>query len=345
MHREGQRAQAGIGADVGRRLLATDVLLARGQREHEAALAVGIDGLADETPRHLAHILVAGREQADIRTAEAEPVADRLALADHDVGAHLARWHQQPQRHDFRHDHDQQRTGGVAGFRQPGEVADMAEEARVLHDHAGRVAIDRCDQLLEALGIGLRQGGREAFPLGRGLDDAAILRMQAARDQRLVAAGDAVGHQDGLGGAGRAVVHRGVGDLHAGEQRHLGLELEQVLQRALRDLRLIRRVRGQELAALDHVVDGRRHMMAVGAGADEERRARGRQVPGREALEGTLDFELALVIGQAADLGRQPRRRRHVPEQLVDRLGADHAQHLAAIGLGEGEITHQAFAP
>ena len=52
----------------------------------------------------------------------------------------------------------------------------------------------------------------------------------------------------------------------------LGLELEQVLQRALRDLGLVRRVGGQELAALDHVVDGRGHVMAIGAGADEERR-------------------------------------------------------------------------
>ncbi len=166
--------------------------------------------------------------------------------------------------------------------------------------------------------------------------------MQAARDQRLVAARDAVGHQHGLGSAGRAVVHRGVGDFHAGQQSDLGLELEEILQSPLRDLRLVRRVGRQELAALDHVVDGRRHMMAIGAGADEERRrARRRQVLGRVGLEGALDLELALMVRQAADLGRQPRRSRHVLEQLVDRLGADDAQHLAAIGLGEGKITHR----
>jgi hypothetical protein len=56
--------------------------------------------------------------------------------------------------------------------------------------------------------------------------------------------------------AGRAVIHRGVGDLHAGQQRHLGLEFEQILQRALRDFRLIGRVAGEEFRTLDQMIDG-----------------------------------------------------------------------------------------
>ncbi len=83
--------------------------------------------------------------------------------------------------------------------------------------------------------------------------------------------------------AGRAVVHGGVGDLHAGEVRDLGLELEQVLQRALRNLRLVGRVGGQELRALDQVIDGRRDVMAIGAGADEERHRAGGDVLRRHA--------------------------------------------------------------
>ena len=74
-----------------RRLLAADMLLAGREGEHEAALAFGVDRLAGEPPRHLPDIFLAGCEQADIRPAEIEADADRLALADDDVGAHLAR--------------------------------------------------------------------------------------------------------------------------------------------------------------------------------------------------------------------------------------------------------------
>src|SRR5262249_21346057 len=50
-HRE--RAEARVRADVARRALATNVLLARGQREHVPALAVLVDGLAHEASRNL----------------------------------------------------------------------------------------------------------------------------------------------------------------------------------------------------------------------------------------------------------------------------------------------------
>ncbi len=90
MDRERQRAEAGIGADVARRLLAANMLLARRQRQHEAAPPLGVDRLAGEPSRHLAHVLGARREQADVRAAEIQRVADRLALADGDVGVHLA---------------------------------------------------------------------------------------------------------------------------------------------------------------------------------------------------------------------------------------------------------------
>ena len=111
--------------------------------------------------------------------------------------------------------------------------------------------------------------------------DGAILRMQAAGEHRLPPPGQAVGHQHGLGGRGRAVIHGGVGDLHAGQVRDLGLELEQVLQRALRNLGLVGRVGGEELGALDQVIDARRHVMAIGAGADEERHGAGGDVARR----------------------------------------------------------------
>ncbi len=77
---------------------------------------------------------------------------------------------------------------------------------------------------------------------------------------------------DGFGGRGGAVIHRGIGHIHAGQQGHLGLELEQILQRALRHFRLVGRVGGEELAALDQVIDRGRDMVPIGAGAQEARR-------------------------------------------------------------------------
>ena len=91
MDRERQRAEAGIGADVARRFLAAEVLLARREREDEAAPALGIDGLSAQAAGHLPHELLARREEADVRPAELQPHSERLAFADHNVGAHLAR--------------------------------------------------------------------------------------------------------------------------------------------------------------------------------------------------------------------------------------------------------------
>src|SRR3546814_20199582 len=63
--REGERAQAAVGADVARGLFAPDMLLARRERQPEATLAVGIDGLAAQPPRQLANIFLLAPKQPD----------------------------------------------------------------------------------------------------------------------------------------------------------------------------------------------------------------------------------------------------------------------------------------
>src|SRR3546814_3305168 len=69
-----------------RRLLAADMLFARRERQHKAALAVGIDRFAAQASRHLADIFGLAREEADIRPAELEADAERLPLAHDNVG-------------------------------------------------------------------------------------------------------------------------------------------------------------------------------------------------------------------------------------------------------------------
>ena len=107
--RRPQGQQALVGADVARRLLAADVLLARLQRQHPAALAVAIDRLADQPARHLAHKLLAAGQQAQVRPAVAHRRAQALPLGHGDVGPVLPRPLQQTQADRVEAD-DEQRT-------------------------------------------------------------------------------------------------------------------------------------------------------------------------------------------------------------------------------------------
>ena len=270
---ERERAQHRAGADVRGRLLAADMLLAGRKRQDEAALAFGVDSFAGEPARHLADMLLAAGEQADIGAAELQPDADRLAFANDDVRAHLARRADQAERDRLGNDGDQQRARSVRRFGDRRQVGDPAEDVGILDDDGAGLAVDARDQPLGVgFGAQLRQRRLErvAGELGHGLGDADIMRVDARRDHGLVPARDAVRHQDRFPHRRRAVVHRRVGDFAAEQARDLRLELEHHLQRALRDLGLVGRVAGQELAALDDVVDARRHMMPVGAAAEEE---------------------------------------------------------------------------
>src|SRR5581483_2757043 len=87
----GERQQRLVRRDVRRRLLATDVLLARLQRQHETALARRVDGLADDAARQPPDELGARGEEAVVRPAVAHGVAGRLALADRHRAAVVAR--------------------------------------------------------------------------------------------------------------------------------------------------------------------------------------------------------------------------------------------------------------
>src|SRR5262249_7263731 len=122
--------------------------------------------------------------------------------------------------------------------------------------------------------------------------------------------------------------------------RDLGLELEQHLQRALRDLRLVGRVRGQELTALDQVIDRRRHVMAIDAGADEARNRARDDVLGGHGGERALDLELALGLREI-EQAVEARGSGHIGKERIDRGDADRREHRLAVGYGEGQVAHQ----
>src|SRR4029077_21120830 len=85
---------------------------------------------------------VAGSEQPDMRSAEVERIAERLALGGDDVPPHLARGAYGAEGQDLGDRDDQQGAGLVADARKPGVVPDFAEKVGVLPHDAGGVAID-----------------------------------------------------------------------------------------------------------------------------------------------------------------------------------------------------------
>jgi hypothetical protein len=94
------------GANVRRRLLAPDVLLARLQGETHRRLPGGVKRNADQPPRHEPLVGIARGQVPGMRAAESHRHAETLRRTDHDVGAHLAGWRQQRERqrigaHDY----------------------------------------------------------------------------------------------------------------------------------------------------------------------------------------------------------------------------------------------------
>src|SRR5580693_8543723 len=89
--RRRQRAQRMISADVGGRPLATNMLLARVERQAERAATVAIASLSNEPPRHLAQMRRARRHEADSRSPILQRQAETLTLTDGDIDAKLAR--------------------------------------------------------------------------------------------------------------------------------------------------------------------------------------------------------------------------------------------------------------
>ena len=123
----------------------------------------------------------------------------------------------------------------------------------------------------------------------------------------LRAAGRLLRDQAGVGGDGGAVVAGGVRDVHPGQLADRGLVLEDRLQDPLGELGLVGGVGGQELAALQHRIDHRGHVVVVDAGAEEG-----------DLVDHVLRRELLEVAGQLG-LGEGGRHVERAPE--ADRGG------------------------
>ena len=253
-------------ADVRRRLLAADVLLARLQREAICGHALRVDRDADEAPRQRALVLVARREVAGVRTAVAHRHAEALRRADDGVGAPLAGRLQQRQREEIGGDHDVA-ARSVDGRHHRRVIAHVTVHGRVLQQHAEDVRRRRgtC-RTDDDLDVERRRARAH---------DVERLRQHFVGDEKARARRRAhpLAERHRLRGRRRFVEHRRVRDRHAGQVAHHRLEVDERFEPALRNLRLIRRVRRVPRGILEDVaLDDARRVRAVVALPDERLR-------------------------------------------------------------------------
>ncbi len=209
-------------ADVAGGLFATDVLLARAEREAEAGAAARVLGDADEASGHLAFEGVACGHEGGVRSAVAERDAEALGAADGDIGSEFTGRAQEREREQVRGD-DDERAGGVGAFGEGLVIAHGSVGGGILNQSAE-------DGRAEREFGGLAHDDFESEGMGAGANEFNRLRMTVSGDEENVAVLrflDAMAHGHGLGGGSGFVEERGVGDLQAGEVADHRLEIEE----------------------------------------------------------------------------------------------------------------------
>ncbi len=189
-------------ADVRRRLLAPDVLLAGLQRHPVRTTAPRIDRDADDASGHLPHESFTRRKERRMRPAVPERHAKALGVAYDHVGARLTGRRNNRERQEIRADGDQR-----ARLMRP------RDHRREIHQRAavvGRLQVRAEHVVAESHRGGVGDAQRETEHLGAGRQQRADLRKHMFRDQkhlgvRLLA--DTAHEADRLRGGGR--LHRG----------------------------------------------------------------------------------------------------------------------------------------
>ena len=121
------------------------MLLARGKREHVATLAIGIDGFAANTARHLPHEFLTASKEAHMRPAKVKTDAEPLAFADNNICALFTRGLNGRQSNRFSEHSNQQRLMGVCFFSNWREVNNLAKDIRRLHNNTSRFICNHID--------------------------------------------------------------------------------------------------------------------------------------------------------------------------------------------------------
>jgi hypothetical protein len=143
------------------------------------------------------------------------------------------------------------RTFGVQGVDERAQVADLAVDAGVLQQGGKAVVGFKVGSQV----AGVYQVHGDAQRLGAGLDHFQRLREDVVADDETggLALATAGGQGHGFGGGRGLVQHGSVGNGHAGEVGHHGLEVDQGFHAALGDFSLVGRVGGVPGGVLEDV--------------------------------------------------------------------------------------------
>src|SRR5689334_16417807 len=128
-----------------------------------------------------------------MRSAKIERIAERLAFGGDNIGAHLAGRAKRTEREDFGDDHHEQGPRIVADAPELRIILDFTKEIGVLYDDTGGITIDQPGEVL-ASRRGRASVNLEPNEARVGRTDLAVMRMDAASQDGLPAASDAVGH-------------------------------------------------------------------------------------------------------------------------------------------------------
>ena len=155
----------------------------------------------------------------------------------------------------------------------------QTQEARVRDHNAGHGKLRVGEHPLQGNHVG-RAGGRavgherdlvghERGPSEVGAKGLAIVGVDSGAHQHALPACGPARHQGCLSRGRGPVVVRGGHDVQAGKLGHQRLVFVDGLERALADLRLVRRIGGVELAPQEQLIDDGRSEMTVCPGAQE----------------------------------------------------------------------------
>ena len=331
VHRGHDGQQHLRGADVARRLVAADVLLAGLQRQPEGRPALGVLRDAHDPPRQVPLVLLLRGEEGGVRPAVAHRHAEALGRAERHVRAELARRAEEGEGEEVRRHHEKG-PGRVGALGEAGEVAHDAVRGRVLHQHAEELLarevdlLDRAHVDLDPEGLRLRAHDRDRLRV-------AVLRHEEAV---LAGPGHRAAQRHRLAGGRGLVEERRVGEGQAGEVGHHRLVVEQRLETALRDLGLVGRVLGVPARVLQDVAqdDGRRVAVVV-AHADE-----GAQ---HAVLRGLLPQLLERLLlaqrqRQGERAGEADPGRHRLAHEGVERRHSQRLQHPGDLGLARADV-------
>lgn len=265
--------------------------------------------------------------------AKTHRYAETLRRTHDDIGAHLARRGQQRERQRIGADDDQcVRLVRRADLRR--QFADRTCGARILQYQCERLC--RFDRRQ----IGWRDIDQRYPDRSRARrQHGARLRMQVGRHRQYIRLrpADGVCHRHRLGRGGALVQQRRVGDLHRCQVADHRLEVEQCLQPALRDFRLIGCVGGVPAWVLQHIpLDYGRRVRAVIAHADQRffacvlRRQRAQLGDHRRLVDRRRQVQR--LVG--ADRGWHGLRR-----QLIQRGRSHFVQHRGDVRLRWTDVT------